>query len=72
MSLSGKWLKEAGFDAGRGVTVSIAGDCIVPIPDNDEVYELRTQIKQVKRIYTLNNSSCRKAASEQIPRSLLR
>ncbi|MDG1645346.1 type I addiction module toxin, SymE family [Klebsiella huaxiensis] len=48
LSLSGKWPKEAGFDTGRGVTISIAGDCIVLIPDNDEVYELRTQLKQVK------------------------
>ncbi|EOF4707181.1 MAG: SymE family type I addiction module toxin [Klebsiella huaxiensis] len=48
LNLSGKWLKEAGFDTGRGVMVKITGDCIVLIPDNDEIHELRTQLKQVK------------------------
>ena len=48
LSLSGKWLREVGFDTGVGVTAKIAGDCIVLIPDNDEVHELRTQLKQVK------------------------
>ncbi|GKX55708.1 hypothetical protein SOASR030_18200 [Leminorella grimontii] len=49
LHLSGKWLREAGFETGVGVTVKIAGDCIVLIPDNDEVHELRKQIKQVKQ-----------------------
>ncbi|GKX56566.1 hypothetical protein SOASR030_26780 [Leminorella grimontii] len=48
INLGGKWLREAGFDTGVGVTVKIADDCIVLIPDNDEVHELRTQLKQVK------------------------
>jgi len=48
LNLSGKWLREAGFDTGTGVTVKIAGDCIVLIPDNDEMKELRAQLKQVK------------------------
>lgn len=47
--LSGKWLREAGFDTGVGVTVKIAGDCIVLIPDNDKVHELRKQLQQVKQ-----------------------
>lgn len=48
LNLSGKWLKQAGFDTGCGVTVKIADDCIVLIPDNDEMQELREQLKQVK------------------------
>nr|WP_111741358.1 SymE family type I addiction module toxin [Leminorella richardii] len=48
LNLSGKWLREVGFDTGINVTVKIAGDCIVLIPDNEEVHELRTQLKQVK------------------------
>jgi len=48
LNLSGKWLREAGFDTGIGVTVKIAGDCIVLIPDKDEVRELREQLRLVK------------------------
>ena len=49
INLSGKWLKDAGFDTGTGVTVKIAGDCIVLIPDDDEVQALREQLKQMKQ-----------------------
>lgn len=51
LHLSGKWLREVGFNTGIGVTVKIAGDCIVLIPDNDEVHELRKQLQQVKRAF---------------------
>ena len=33
LNLSGKWLREVGFDTGTRVTVKIAGDCIVLIPE---------------------------------------
>ena len=46
LNLSGKWLKEVGFDTGTGVTVKIAGGCIVLIPGNDEMKALREEIKQ--------------------------
>ena len=49
LNLSGKWLKEVGFDTGTGVTVKIAGGCIVLIPDNDEMKALREEIKQMKK-----------------------
>ena len=50
LNLSGKWLKEVGFDTGTGVTVKIAGGCIVLIPDNDEMKALREEIKQMKNM----------------------
>lgn len=50
LNLSGKWLKEVGFDTGTGVTLKIAGDCIVLIPDNDEMKALREEIKQMKKM----------------------
>ena len=49
LNLSGKWLKEVGFNIGSGVTVKIAGGCIVLIPDNDEMKALREEIKQMKQ-----------------------
>ncbi|MBK5143479.1 type I addiction module toxin, SymE family [Budviciaceae bacterium BWR-B9] len=48
LNLSGKWLREAGFNTDTSVTVKITEGCIVLIPDNDEVKELREQLKQVK------------------------
>ncbi|HCI8486970.1 TPA: hypothetical protein NP585_003273 [Klebsiella pneumoniae] len=33
------------------MTVKIAGDCIVLIPDNDEIHELRKQLQQVERAF---------------------
>ena len=49
LNLSGKWLKEVGFNIGTGVAVKIAGGCIVLIPDNDEMKALREEIKQMKQ-----------------------
>lgn len=51
LHLSGKWLKEVGFNVGVGFTAKIAGDCIVLIPDNDEIHELRKQLQQVERAF---------------------
>ncbi|HDS1153432.1 TPA: SymE family type I addiction module toxin [Pluralibacter gergoviae] len=50
IKLSGKWLREAGFNTGTGVTVKIAGDCIVLIPDSPQEQELREQLAQVKGV----------------------
>ncbi|HDH0544291.1 SymE family type I addiction module toxin [Klebsiella pneumoniae] len=51
MNLSGKWLREVGFETGTGATVKIAGGCIVLIPDNDEIHELRKQLQQIKKAF---------------------
>ncbi len=45
LKLSGKWLREAGFDTGTGVTVRVTDGCIVLIPDSDEVQQLRQQLQ---------------------------
>lgn len=44
------WLKEAGFDTGRGVTVKISEGCLTIIADSDEVQELREELYQVKQV----------------------
>ncbi|QMV16762.1 SymE family type I addiction module toxin [Vibrio spartinae] len=46
--LKGKWLREAGFETGTPVTVKIAGDCIVLIPDSPQEQALREQLAQLK------------------------
>ncbi|WP_249940746.1 SymE family type I addiction module toxin [Escherichia coli] len=50
LHLKGDWLKEAGFDTGRGVTVKISEGCLTIIADSDEVQELREELYQVKRV----------------------
>ncbi|EAX3726476.1 type I addiction module toxin, SymE family [Salmonella enterica] len=50
LHLKGDWLKEAGFDTGRGVTVKISQGCIVLMADNNEMQELREQLYQVRQV----------------------
>ncbi|ELG89430.1 hypothetical protein A311_02097 [Escherichia coli KTE146] len=49
LHLKGDWLKEAGFDTGRGVTVKISEGCLTIIADSDEVQELREELHQAKQ-----------------------
>lgn len=48
--LRGEWLAEAGFPIGTGITVKIAGDCIVLIRDTDEVTGLRSELRQARQV----------------------
>ncbi|AUU32670.1 type I toxin-antitoxin system SymE family toxin [Shigella flexneri] len=50
LHLKGDWLKEAGFDTGRGVTVKISEGGLTIIADSDEVQELREELYQVKQV----------------------
>ncbi|QNQ22631.1 type I toxin-antitoxin system SymE family toxin [Kosakonia sp. SMBL-WEM22] len=50
LTLKGDWLKEAGFDTGRGVTVKVSEGCLTIIADNNEVQELREQLYQAKQV----------------------
>ena len=50
LNLKGDWLKEAGFETGRGVTVRITEGCLTLIADNDEVQELREELYKVKQV----------------------
>ena len=50
LHLKGDWLKEAGFDTGRGVTVKISEGCIVLMAKGNEVQELREQLYQAEQV----------------------
>ncbi len=41
IKISAKWLREAGFEIGTGVTVKISEGCLILLADNNEVQELR-------------------------------
>lgn len=45
-----KWLKEAEFEIGTGVTVKISEGCLLLIADCNEVQELRRKLYQVKQV----------------------
>ena len=45
-----KWLREAGFEIGTGVTVKISEECLILLADNNEVQELRRELYQVKQV----------------------
>ncbi|TKU16738.1 hypothetical protein FDX03_13745 [Citrobacter sp. wls827] len=48
--LKGYYQAEAGFDAGRSMTVKISEGCLIIIADNDEVQELREELYKVKQV----------------------
>ncbi|WP_425503350.1 SymE family type I addiction module toxin [Phytobacter palmae] len=50
LHLKGDWLKAAGFETGRGVTVKISQGCLTIIADSDEAQELREELYQVKQV----------------------
>ncbi|HHV7384877.1 TPA: SymE family type I addiction module toxin [Escherichia fergusonii] len=49
LNLSGKWLRDAGFDTGTGVTVKISEECLILIAEHNKVQELRKELYQVKQ-----------------------
>ncbi|WP_407056926.1 SymE family type I addiction module toxin [Citrobacter werkmanii] len=50
LHLKGDWLKEAGFETGRGVTVKITEGCLTIIADNNDMQELREQLYQAEQM----------------------
>nr|WP_276590107.1 SymE family type I addiction module toxin [Escherichia coli] len=49
IKISAKWLREAGFEIGTGVTVKISEGCLILLADNNEVQELRRELYHVKQ-----------------------
>ncbi|MDV2873386.1 SymE family type I addiction module toxin [Phytobacter diazotrophicus] len=49
LTLSGKWLREAGFDTGRQVSVKVMDGCIVLMTNSDKEQALAEELKQAKR-----------------------
>ncbi|EMB4327076.1 toxin SymE, type I toxin-antitoxin system family protein [Pluralibacter gergoviae] len=50
IKLIGKWLRDEEFNTATGITVKIAGDCIVLILDSPQEQALREQLEQVKNM----------------------
>ncbi|CAO95693.1 SymE family type I addiction module toxin [Erwinia tasmaniensis] len=48
VSITGKWLAEAGFAVGTGVSLAVLDGCLLPIPDSREERRLRAMEQQLK------------------------
>ncbi|GKX60143.1 type I toxin-antitoxin system SymE family toxin [Leminorella grimontii] len=48
LNISGLWLKEVGFDIGKGFTVKVMNGCLVLIADTDRETVLSARLKQVQ------------------------
>lgn len=48
LTVSGLWLKEIGFDIGKGFTVKVSDGCLVLLADTDREAELHAKLEQVQ------------------------
>ncbi|KOC87679.1 SymE family type I addiction module toxin [Winslowiella iniecta] len=48
VNLSGKWLREAGFEVGTGVSLKVMDGCLMLIPDGPEERRLWAKEQQLK------------------------
>ena len=49
LTLSGKWLRAAGFDTGKHFTVKVMDGCIVLLPMSDNEEMLKAELLQIKQ-----------------------
>ena len=48
VTLSGKWLREAGFNTGQQVSVKVMGGCIVLIANSKQEQQLLTELQEIQ------------------------
>ena len=57
LTLSGKWLRAAGFDTGRRFTVKVMDGCIVLLPQSDKEEMLKAELLQIQQSFkSVNNT----------------
>lgn len=49
LTLSGKWLRDAGFDTGQQVTVKVAEGCLVLMAGSEQEQTLLAELKAAQR-----------------------
>lgn len=57
LTLSGKWLREAGFDTGKPVTVKVMDGCIVLMPLSEKEEMLKAELKKIQQSLKSVNST---------------
>ena len=57
LTLSGKWLRAAGFDTGKRFTVKVMNGCIVLLPQSDKEEMLKAELLQIQQSFkSVNNT----------------
>lgn len=57
LTLSGKWLRAAGFDTGKHFTVKVMDGCIVLLPQSDKEEMLKAELLQIQQSFkSVNNT----------------
>ncbi len=57
LTLSGKWLREAGFDTGKPVMVKVMDGCIVLMPLSEKEEMLKAELKKIQHSLKSVNST---------------
>lgn len=57
LTLSGKWLREAGFDTGKPVTVKVMDGCIVLMPLSEKEEMLKAELQKIQHSLKSVNST---------------
>lgn len=57
LTLSGKWLRAAGFDTGKRFTVKVMNGCIVLLPQSDKEEMLKAELLQIQHSFTSVNNT---------------
>lgn len=52
LQLSGKWLREVGFDTGAHITVKVMNGCIVLVPFSNKEEALIAELNEVRQALT--------------------
>ena len=57
LTLSGKWLRAAGYDTGKRFTVKVMDGCIVLLPQSDKEEMLKAELLQIQQSFkSVNNT----------------
>ena len=57
LTLSGKWLRAAGFDTGKRFTVKVMDGCIELLPQSDKEEMLKAELLQIQQSFkSVNNT----------------
>ena len=57
LTLSGKWLRAAGFDTGKRFTVKVMDGCIVLLPQSDKEEMLKAELLQIQQSFKRVNNT---------------
>lgn len=66
LQLSGKWLREAGFDTGAHITVKVMNGCIVLVPFSNKEETLAAELNEVRQALSAVKSAVLTTSSPSV------